>query len=198
MTEISDVRDAERSRELILEAAVAELAAKNLSSFTLDGVAARAGVDSVLVKQLWPNTLKLLNASLMAFADRFMPVPDTGTLRGDLLQYAKSYAQTINMPSGRRLLDALLISPKDWDVSAVRPAFHKGRHVRIVVMLRRGIERGECPPDTDGERVLDMLAACLCTPLMFYDRDVTDEDCEFIVDTLLNGVGADPGGAPHH
>lgn len=188
MTEMSEARQDERSRQLILDAAVAELAARNLEAFTVDGVAARAGVDAVVVKQLWPNTLKLLNASLMAFADRFMPVPDTGTLRGDLLAYAKSYANTVNGPAGRRLLNALLISPKDWDVSGVRPAFHKGRHVRIAVMMRRGIERGECAPDTDPERALDMLAACLCTPLMFYGRDITEGDCEFIVDTLLNGI----------
>jgi hypothetical protein len=28
----------------------------------------------------------------------------------------------------------------------------------------------------------------LCIPLQFYDRPVTDTDCEFVVDTLLNGV----------
>lgn len=188
MTEMREARQAERSRQLILDAAVAELAAKNLEAFTVDGVAARAGVDTVVVKQLWPNTVTLLNASLVAFGDRFMPVPDTGTLRGDLLAYAKSFADTVNSPAGRRLLDALLISPKDWDVSGVRPAFHRGRQVRIVVMMHRGIERGECAPDTDPERVLDMLAACLCTPLIFYGREITEGDCEFIVDTLLNGI----------
>ena len=188
MTGVPDLDDAESTREMVLYAAVAELAAKNVSSFNLEGVAARAGVDVLAIKQLWPNTPELFTAALIAFGDRYIPIPDTGTLRGDLLEYARSYAVSVNSPIGRRLLDALIVKPKDWDVTGSRETFLQGRHDRITQMVRRGIERGECVDDADPVLLIDMLGACLCTPVLFYDLPVTDEHCEYVVDLILNGI----------
>ncbi len=188
MTETGDLRQVDHARALILDAALAELAARNLSGFTLEGVAARAGQPEVAIKQIWHNTPQLLNAALMAFGERHMPVPDTGSLRGDLLQYAKSYADSLSTPTGRRLMEALLITTHGWDPADCRAAFLAGRHNRISVMITRGIERGECRPDTDANRLVDLLAACLCTPIMFYDRRITDEDCRYVVNLLMDGI----------
>jgi AcrR family transcriptional regulator len=188
MSRAPDLRDADKTREMVLYAAVAELAAKNVGDFNLEGVAARAGIDTHTVKQLWANTPELFTAALIEFGDRYIPIPDTGTLRGDLLEYSKSYAMSVNSPIGRRLLDALIVKPKDWDVAGSRETFLDGRHERITAIVRRGIERGECAADTDPVLLIDMLGACLCTPLLFYDLPVTGEHCEYVVDLVLNGI----------
>lgn len=188
MSSVPDLHEVDRLREAVLYAAVAELATKNVDGFTLEGVAARAGVDAFAVKQLWANTPELFTAALIAFGDRYMPIPDTGTLRGDLLDYAKSYALVVNSPIGRRLLDAMIVSPKDWDVKGSRKTFLEGRHSRIIVIVRRGIERGECPPDTDPILLIDLLGACVCTPVLFYDLPVSDQHVEYVVDLILHGV----------
>ena len=188
MTGTPDLCDADQTKEMVLYAAVAELAAQNVGAFNLEGVAARAGIDVLTVKQLWANTPELFTAALIAFGERYMPIPDTGTLRGDLLAYAKSYAIAENSPIGRRLLDALIVKPKDWDVNGSRETFLDGRNDRNTVMIRRGIERGECGADTDPVLLIDMLGACLCTPVLYYDLPVTDEHCEYVVDLILNGI----------
>ena len=188
MTSSPDLDDAARTREIILDAAVAELAAKNVSAFSLEGVAARAGIDVLTLRRLWANTPGLFTAALISFGDRYIPIPDTGTLRGDLLAYSKSYAKTVNSPIGRRLLDAMIVKPKDWDLSGSRETFLEGRHARITQMIRRGIARGECAEDADPVVLVDMLGACLCTPVLFYDLPVTEEHCEYVVDLILNGI----------
>lgn len=188
MSSVPDLDEADRVREAVLYAAVAELAAKNVDGFTLEGVAARAGIDVFTIRQLWANTPQLFTAALIAFGDRYMPIPDTGTLRGDLLQYSKSYAAVVNSPIGRRLLDVLIVSPKDWDVNGSRETFLEGRHNRITVMVRRGIERGECAADTDPVLLIDLLGACLCTPVLFYDLPISDQHFEYVVDLILYGV----------
>jgi len=188
MSSVPDLGELDRIREAVLDAAVAELAAKSVDGFTLEGVANRAEVGVFTIRQLWANTPELFTAALIAFGDRYMPIPDTGTLRGDLLMYSRSYAATANSSVGRRLLDALIVSPKDWDVSGSRETFLEGRHGRITVMVRRGIERGECRPDTDPALLVDLLAACLCTPVLFYDQPITDEHVEYVVDLILHGV----------
>ncbi|MGV1089594.1 MAG: TetR-like C-terminal domain-containing protein [Mycobacterium sp.] len=195
MVEMSDLHSAERSREVILNAAVAELATKHLDGFTLERVAARAGVDQVAVKQMWPNAAALFAAAYKEFGERHIPMPDTGTLRGDLLDYAKSYAANVNTPTGRRLLDALIVSPTDWDVSGSREAYVSARNGRAITIIRRGIERGECAPGTDAVRAADLFRAALSVPVLFYDRPITDTDCEVVVGTVLDGIAANPDGA---
>lgn len=187
MTRTDESSDA-AVRERVLDAAIAELAATNVGSFTMAGVARRAGIELGPVKDRWANTPELLTAALMSYAAKNMRMPNTGSLREDLLSYAKSFAVAVNSPTGRRLLNAIIATPRDWDVSGWRSSFLAGRRQRAAPVLRRAIERGDCPPDIDPVRIMDVLAAALCSPLQFYDRPVTDEDCEDVVDLLLNGI----------
>jgi len=174
--------------ERILDAALAELAVKRIGAFTLDGVAARMGVDPQVIQQTWPNTPELLSAALEAFAQRNIPIPDTGTLRGDLLGFARSYAQTLNTPVGRRVLDAVMVKPGDWELDGSRAVFLEGRVSRFAPAFDRAIARGECPPGIDPALTIDMLGIGLCLPVLYYDKPVADEHCVYVVDTLLHGI----------
>jgi len=75
-------------------------------------------------------------------------------------------------------------------VAGSRANYVDGRNDRAIAIIRRGIDRGECVPGTDPVRAADLIGAALCLPVMLYDRPITDEDCEFVVDTVLNGVAA--------
>ena len=182
--------DVDHMRDVILDAAIQELTGKKVSHFTLEGVADRAAVPVRAVRDVWANTPDLLTAALRAFAERRLPIPDTGTLRGDLLAYARSYSATVNTPEGRRVLDSLIVRPTDWEMPGARATFLESRISRIGVIITRAVERGECPPDTDAARFIDQLGLGLCLPVLWCDRPVTDEDCEYVVDLLLNGIGA--------
>lgn len=178
--------DAERQR--ILDAALIELTTRNIGAFTLERVAERVGRNALEVKRFWANTPELYTATLMAWGERHMPVPDTGTLRGDLLEFSRSYAAAVNSPMGQRVLDAVIISPKDWDMSGSREAFREARPNRLTVMIHRAIERGECDADIDPILVTDLLSSGLCTPVLFYGAPITDEYAEQVVTTILRGV----------
>ena len=183
-------------RHQVLDAALAELVANHFDRFTLEKVAARAGVDVLTVRQQWPNTPELLIAALTEYGDRYVPMPDTGSLRDDLMHYAKSYAETMNSPLGRRLADALIVRPRDWDVAGSRASFLERRtNDRAIALVRRGVERGDCSPDTDPVRAADLIVAGLSLPVMLYDRPITAEHCEFVVDTVLNGIAPGRGRA---
>lgn len=154
----------------------------------MKAVAKRAGVDVEVIRGLWANTPALLTEALLSYARQHIRVPDTGTLRSDMLGYAKAYAASLNSPIGRRLIDAVVATPKDWDVTGWRSEFFEARAATISKMMRRAVDRGELRPDVDAVRVIDLLAGGLFLSLQFYDRPVTDEDCEFFVDTILTGI----------
>lgn len=177
-------------RQQIVDAALDQLAVTGLAAFTLEGVAVRAGVHQHLIKQIWPNTEYLFAAMFEQFSARYIPVPDTGTFRGDLLEYARSCAAVVNTPSGRRMFDAVIVKPQDWDLAGARESFMAVRASRVGVIVARAVARGECPAGTDPILPIDLLAMGLSLPVLIYDRPLTDEHCIYVVDTLLNGITA--------
>lgn len=186
--EIDDVQAIDE-RRAVLDAALAELASKkNVDKFTLEGVAARLGRDPLEIKQLFPNTPALFTAALIEWGERTMPIPDTGTLRGDLIEYSRSYAEAVNTPTGRLLLDMVVISPRDWDVQGSKRTFRRARPNRLKVMVQRAIDRGECSNQVDPALVVELIAAALATPILFYDEPISDEYCRRVVDVFLQGI----------
>lgn len=181
-------RDTDRVRRLVLDAALAEISAKGLGNFTVEAAAQRAGFDTRTVRQVWPNSAELVTAALMEFGAGHLPVPDTGEMYGDLLAYARAFAEMVDSPMGRRLLNAVIAKPVDWDLTDSRPRFLEQRDQRMAVILKRAVERGECVPDTDPARLVDMIAFGICLPILLYDRQVTDDDCNYVVTTLVNGI----------
>lgn len=188
VTDTTHPRDLDGLRDAVLDAAVLELAGRKVAHFSLEGVARRAGVPVRTVRDLWPNTPDLLAATLRAYGERTLPIPDTGSLRGDLLEYSRSYAAAVNTPEGRRVLDALMIHPTDWEMPGPRSTWLEARMSRVGVMIARAIERGECTPDIDAARIIDHLGLGLCLPVLWYDRSITDEDCLYVVDMILYGI----------
>lgn len=188
MADIDDTGDL-GWRARILDAALDELAdSRNVDDFTLELVAARAGVDPLAVKQFWANTPALFTATLLEWGERNIPIPNTGTLRGDLAEYSRRFAAATNSPTGRMLLELVVISSKEWDSYGSRAVFRKARPDRMSMMVQRAIDRGECDEGVDPAMVVEVLASALCTPLLFYDSPISDEFCAQVVELFLNGT----------
>lgn len=65
-------------RRVILDAALAEVVAKGIDEFTIEGAAARAGVDPAVITQVWGDRRVLLLEAQIGAATEWIPVPDTG------------------------------------------------------------------------------------------------------------------------
>lgn len=187
LSNVGDVLDGAAQAQ-ILDAALETLLAKRVGGFTLEVVAERAGFSAESVRRVWPNTPELFTATLRVFGERHFPIPDTGTLEGDFLQYARAFVATLNTPVGRRMVDALIIKSEDWDLTESRATFLTGRKSALSLMVQRGIDRGECPPGTDPILAIDMLASGLMLPVLFFDQEVSDEHCVYVVHTVLHGI----------
>src|SRR4051794_31864923 len=69
----------------VLGAALEELGRRGYGALKIDDVAMRAGVNKTTVYRRWPTKEDLVRAALLSItADRFV-IPDTGSLRSDLL-----------------------------------------------------------------------------------------------------------------
>ena len=75
---------AERVRNAVLEATAELLTEVGYDQLTIDEVAARAGVHKTTVYRRWPTKPELITAAASAHSEQNVPIPDTGTLLGDL------------------------------------------------------------------------------------------------------------------
>ena len=137
-----------RGRELedaLLVAAWEQLVSGGYGAFTIDAVAARAATSKPVIYRRWPNREALVMAAVQHyFAQGSQPVPDTGTLRGDVIAL-------LTQANESRLAMAAVISVQlgaYFQETGTTPADLRAqllgdRPSAIATIMRRALERGE-------------------------------------------------------
>jgi AcrR family transcriptional regulator len=89
---------------------MAELGESGYAEVTLDRIARRAGVHKTTLYRRWGTREALALEAMLEHAGRRVPIPDTGSLREDLLTLATAAAGAAATPQGeaRHLQQALL------------------------------------------------------------------------------------------
>lgn len=132
----------------------------DLSDLSFPAVAERAGVSPSSIYRRWRTREGLLADVAVAWLERGLPLPDTGTLRGDLTAWASAAAAQLAGQEGRVFLLALLGSwPASAEADADRSAHLQRRVHGLAGLLSRAAGRGEHPPDAAAvaEQVLGPL-----------------------------------------
>jgi AcrR family transcriptional regulator len=150
-----------RVRDAVHRAAI-ELLIEGETDAAIPRIAERAGVNPTSVYRRWGSRENvLLHAAVTRLRER-SPMPDTGSLRGDLLTWATSVEQALNEPDGRILLRALMATMSTPD----RPTEHlRDRGDDLQAMLDAASARGERTPTVD--EVLDYVLAPLYLRALF-------------------------------
>jgi AcrR family transcriptional regulator len=175
-----------RVREAVLGAVLEELVDGGYGSLSFDRVASRAGVHRATLYRRWPGKEQLVAEALLARAGRDIPLPDTGTLHGDLRALARAVAANITAPIGEGVLRALVSEAgRAPDISAVGRAFWHQRFAMATEIVRRAAARGEVPPDVDPQLLLELLVAPLFLRLLVTAEPVTPEYADEVLGMLL-------------
>jgi AcrR family transcriptional regulator len=149
----------------VLDAALVELARSGYTGFRMDGVASRAGVNKTTIYRRWPNRAALIAALVDRLRTplRESPLPDTGQLEADLVA-----AFTRRFTFGRRIegraWGRLLDERSRPEVAAIIGGAVTERRQEWRAMVTRGIRRGELPPRTDAQVLLDLVRAVVDSP----------------------------------
>lgn len=185
--------------DAILDAAAALLAEGGYAALTMDAVARRAGTNKNAVYRRWPHRAALGVAAYRRRAAAGSEPPDTGELRGDVLEYLRRANRTWSSPSGA-ILRGLLAGARDDPglLDQIQRAAGDGGAEAWTAVLRRAVARGEAPPGALHPRVA--TAAVVLLRNEYVTRGVPrvpDEVLVEIVDEvflpLVRGRGAAPG-----
>jgi len=159
-------RPLDASRDEALRQAALELVAEvGYDRLTIDAVAARARAGKATVYRRWPSKAALVADAFAADAFKGLVVPDTGSLRSDLLAMSEQMwfrAGPVSRASVMAgMMSALLGSPELRDAfqGVARPP-----QSAVSDVIRRGVERGEIPEPDE----LDTVGAVMPSMCLFH------------------------------
>ncbi|MGV9375916.1 TetR/AcrR family transcriptional regulator [Nonomuraea sp. NPDC003707] len=174
-----------RVRAAVHQAVTDLIAERGYGNFTVGEVAARAGVADTSVYRRWGNLEALLMDVAITWLTTQSPIPDTGSLAGDLRAYAANVARDVTGPDGPAVLRLVIaLSTAGQDGLRARDAFLAERSRQLQVMLDRARDRGEHPPDVLD--VLDHILAPMYIRILFGAGPLTPDYAGTLVDRLLS------------
>ncbi|BBX83984.1 TetR family transcriptional regulator [Mycolicibacterium aubagnense] len=150
---------AARVREAVHQAVFDVVIECGVDKVGIPEVSRRSGVRDSSIYRRWGTRENLVLDALLAASEATLPVPDTGTLLGDLTAFALELVDYLNAPLGRGLLQAMSLVTESDDVNEARRSFWETRYNRTKVMVSRAIDRGEVPPGTDARMAMELLIA---------------------------------------
>ncbi|MEV8566031.1 TetR/AcrR family transcriptional regulator [Streptomyces sp. NPDC051322] len=173
-----------RVRAAVHQAVTDLVSERGYGKFTVGEVAARAGVADSSIYRRWGNLDALLTDVALTRLNALSPMPDTGSLEGDLRAYAAQVARVITGPDGLAVLRlAVTLSSNGQQGLQARADFLAERNQKLQSMLDRAGERGEDAPDALG--VLDHVMAPMYVRVLLGIGPLTPEYVDGLVDRLL-------------
>jgi AcrR family transcriptional regulator len=183
--------------EAVISATIQLLAERGVEATTLDAIAAKAGVAKTSIYRRWASRDDLIADVFLHVTNRAVPVPDTGSLRGDLLSILTDIIDLLLSDAVGRASVALAAYAISHPEAVYNHLPLEKRREATTGVVERAIERGELPRDANADLILDLVSAPLYLHLLLWRRSVLGHDPEAIVDSVLYGVvKSDPPGAP--
>lgn len=169
----------ERSRQVIRHAALSEFATTGYGGFTIEAVAARAGVGRNTVYRHWDGKLSLIADALETLNEQPAPQFGDGTGRERVEMIMRHLAGVLAGSPFSACIPALVeAADRDPTVREFHLRYSARRRRRLAAMIQVGVDNGEFPPTLDVE-----LASLALAGALFYSR-------------LMGGEPLDPGAVP--
>ncbi|MGO9875431.1 MAG: TetR/AcrR family transcriptional regulator [Acidimicrobiia bacterium] len=161
----------ERSRQVILQAALDELGSVGYGAFTIESVATRAGVGKSTIYRHWPDKLALIADAFETFHVQMVPSIETGTCRERIERLVRHVAQIVVDSTFSVCIPALIEgAERDPRVRDFHHRYSAERRQSLIDVIAEGVAAGEFSKGIDPE-----LAALALLGPIFYRRLMTDK-----------------------
>lgn len=181
-------RDHTRDPE-ILEAALDVLAETGYDGMTIDMVAARAKAGKATLYRRWSSKPELVLDAVGCMKSKDLDLdslPDTGTLRGDLVAMVRS--PSIHESERKLKIMAGIVSmiARDPDLAeAAHAALMEPRAAANRILFQRAIDRGEIPADADVETLSTLGPAVVSYRVLLMRQPADREFMLRMIDRII-------------
>lgn len=182
---------AARVRASVLAAASELLMEVGYEAMSIEEVAARAGVHKTTVYRRWPTKSELVTDAVRAQSDADVPIPDTGTVLGDLEQFASEIVANIGSVGGARRTKSIVAAATISDqLAAGMHGFWAERLAMSAAIVDRAVERGELPPTSDANLIIETLIGPLWVRLLLTGEPIDDKLAYRVAELVAAGASA--------
>ena len=136
-----------------------ELAAVGYGRLSIEAVARRAGVSKTAIYRRWSSKLELVLEIISGVAGRSLPLPDTGSLSGDLEMVLGILARALQHPLASQIIPDLLAEAarNPRIAGTLQEALRANQRDVGVLLIGRAVERGELSAGVDPDAALDLI-----------------------------------------
>ena len=161
----------ERSRQAILRAALGELGEVGYGAFTIESVAARAGVAKSTIYRHWSDKVSLIADAFEAAHEHAAPSIEGLAIRESLQRLLGHVAEVVVDSVFSSCIPALIEgAERDPRLREFRHRYSALRRQSLAALIARGVAEGEFRAAVDPE----LAAQALLGPI-FYQRLMTSE-----------------------
>jgi AcrR family transcriptional regulator len=173
---------------VILDSTVAVLAEQGYEGMTIDLVAAHAGMARATVYRRWPTKADLVVDAVSHLSRGDVDVehmPDTGTLRGDMLAMIRPLDEeqqqvriqaVVALMAAARTNDRLAAAAKNAGIGPWVEAIRR--------LIERAVDRGEYPPPSDLNTLAEVIPM-LCISRAAQHLPITREFSVALIDVVI-------------
>ncbi|CAJ1499168.1 TetR/AcrR family transcriptional regulator [[Mycobacterium] holstebronense] len=162
---------------------------------TVEAVAIRAKASKATMYRRWSTKADLVLAAFIEGTRASASPPNTGSLRGDLLEIGRwTCGQALeHMRTMRAVLNEMSHSPALQE--AMQQKFVHHRNLVMDTVLADAVARGEIEASVINQEIYDLLPGYLVFRALVSDRPPTEETVRVVVDeVLLPSLRAKTGG----
>lgn len=181
-----------RLDDAILEAATAVFVERGYNAASLSEIARRAGLGTPAIYRRWPTKVALAFDVVERSATPD-PIPDTGSIRADLIAFVKQRLRMYRSLVMHRVMLPVTAEAKSDEALAasVRSRF-LGYREPLHARLARSVRSGELRQGVDIPRLVDNLMGPILMALLFSTEIPPERDAGAMVDQVLQGAKRRP------
>ncbi|HET6153324.1 MAG TPA: TetR/AcrR family transcriptional regulator [Marmoricola sp.] len=177
--------------ERILAAAAELILKRGYDNMTVDEVAAKAKAGKATVYRRWAGKEDLAFAALEQLYNTELPVPDTGSIRGDLRQAFTQALEFVSSDNGKAYLRMTIAeSLRDDRLGALYTSAHNSQEAAARTMFERGIARGELRSDMRVDFAVGWISGLFVLNATTEKQQPGIDEVDEMIEFLLRGIGA--------
>jgi len=178
----------EEARQSVLRAADDLLVERGFAQFTIEGIAARAGVAKQTIYRWWPSKSSVIMDALIELTDpdpTDLPDSTYEAVRLQMRRVAGMFASR----NGELIRELVADSQGDPALAKdFRNRFFAHRRARGAATLEKGIATGELRPDLDIDDALDVLYGALWLRLLVGHRPLSQAAADHVLALVWPGL----------
>ena len=176
--------DGERE-QAILRAAYDLLAETGYQGLRVDAVAARAQASKATLYRHWPTKAELVTDAVRACKATDEPLPDTGTLRGDLMSWFCDITKMIASEEGPILAGLFMALHSEPELAVQLRKMRESKVPLANTLCARAEARGELSPGYDARLIDEIVPALIFMRRFALGEPLDQAFLDHLVDDII-------------